>query len=88
MPYQLVDGAAVWRLSATHGLPLELALSLLADDGRIPTWDRLLDAAAADGAHIPRLGRRLQDVISDAYAPEDAAEIRRRLTLLLTRYPN
>lgn len=75
----LVSGKAVWDLHATHGYPLEMSLADLADRRAVPEWDQLLLAAKADGTNIPRLLRRLDDAVADAYPPEIASVIRRRL---------
>ena len=79
----LIDGAALWRLHAQDGFPLEMSLPELAARGAVPTWDALLRAAEADGANLSRLATRLHEVIGDAWPPDVAAEIRRRLTLLM-----
>lgn len=78
----LVDGAEVWKLHATHGLPLEISIPMLADAGHIPTWDRLVEAAERDGTNRERLMRRLHDIVGDAFDVGTAAAIREALPLL------
>jgi hypothetical protein len=73
-------------MHATHGLPLEVLLPLLADRGVFPTWDALFRAALADGANLERLHRQIDQAIGDAWAPATAQVIRARLALLVTRY--
>jgi len=84
---KVVDGALVWKLHATYGFPLELSLPILADRGLVPAWDRLLDAAAADGADVARLIRRLDESCGDAYPPDMADFIRAGLQHLLAARP-
>lgn len=79
MTYTVIDGAEVWKLHATFGFPLELSLPLLADRGYVPAWDRLLGAAGADGANVPRLLRQLHEIVGDAWPVGVATEIRARL---------
>lgn len=81
----VIDGADVWALSATIGLPLEMSLSLLCDKDCVPSWDRLLEAAQKDGTNMSRLLRRLHEMVGDAYPPDAAAVIRERLGLLAER---
>ena len=74
-----VPGDQLWALHATHGLPLEVALPLLADRGYVVSWLDLLAAAERDGANRPRLIRRLRDIITDSYEPDFAREVLARL---------
>jgi alanyl-tRNA synthetase len=71
----VIDGKIVWNLHATHGLPVEVSLELLARCGLVPSWDRLLTAAQADGTNIARLKSRLSDAIADAYPAHAAVMI-------------
>ena len=75
----LIDGAVIWKIKATHGLPLDFALTRLAQLDAVPTWDRLIESASRDGADIPKLVRELQFFVKEAYAPEVAHEINNRL---------
>lgn len=84
--YCLVDGERIWWLHATHGFPLEFSIPMLADRGYVPTWDRLVGAAQADGANMEHLGRRLSHAVGDGYPPEFAAEVRKRMPALIQRY--
>ena len=76
---RVVDGKTVWVWHATHGFPLELSLPLLYAEGRVPSWDRLIAAARADGANVRGLLRRLVDTIRDNYSAGDAQVICARL---------
>jgi hypothetical protein len=80
---RLVDGASIWSLKATHGLPLDFALGRLAQAGLVPTWDRLIEAARRDAVNISKLIRELQFFVREAYSPDDAAVICARLPLLV-----
>jgi hypothetical protein len=75
----LVDGAEIWRVKASRGLPLDFAFERLAQSDAVPTWDDLIAAARRDGANIPRLVRELQFFVREAYRPEVAGEINARL---------
>lgn len=81
----LIDGALVWKMKATHGLPLDMALVVLAKQGMVPTWDRLFDAAEKDGTNIPKLIRECQFYVKEAYFEPDAKAINSRLDLLLLK---
>ena len=75
-------GAALWKLQATHGLPLDMALVRLAQEGLVPTWLELFEAARKDGANLRRLHRAVQFFVTEAYGPPIAAAINSRLSLL------
>jgi len=78
-----IPGTEVWRWHATHGVPLEISLPMLADRGLVPTWDTLLDSARKDGANAKTLVRRLQSAVQDAYGKEVGREIANRLPSLI-----
>ncbi len=78
----LIDGKLVWVAHATHGLPLEISLPILFDEGIMPTWDTLLGAAQQDGANIERLVSRLVVIAGDVYPPEVNDVVRQKLPLL------
>lgn len=80
---KVIDGAAIWRLHAQDGFPVEFSLPMLADRNAVPSWDRLLESAKSDGANILKLVDRLKLAVSDAYAPEAAGHIHRGLDLLV-----
>jgi hypothetical protein len=64
---QVVSGEEIWRLKATHGLPLDFALMELARHDAVPAWDQLLAAARRDGTNMPRLVRELSFSVREAY---------------------
>lgn len=74
-----LSGRQVWSWHATHGVPIELSIPLLADRGVMVTWQELLTAANEDGANWLTLIPRLQGVVTDAYAGEVASVINNRL---------
>lgn len=81
--YKLIDGAKVWEMHATHGFVVDLAIPELARKGFIPTWDKLILAAAKDGANLRVLVRRLQGIVIDSYPREFAFVIREKLPWLI-----
>ena len=82
-----VDGAAIWQLKATHGLPLDFALANLADHEEVPTWDALVAAARKDGTNMKRFGRDLRAAIRDAYPPDTANAICARMPTVFPEFP-
>ena len=80
----LIDGKIVWDTKGTHGLPLDMALQILAAKKLVPTWDRLFLAAKKDGANLAKLARELSFFVKEAYGAEFAAQFERRVPLLLT----
>lgn len=76
MPF---NGARLWYIKATLGLPLDWALTILAREGFVPSWVDLLRAAARDGANIPKLVRELQFYVREAYPADYAKEVNMRL---------
>ena len=82
---KLVDGAAVWRVKAQDGLPLEFALAFLFDHGEIPVWSDLLWAARMDGANITRLAREIVQQTKGVYPEELHSVLRTRLVPLAER---
>ena len=76
---QTIDGARIWQIKATHGLPLDMAIQRCASRGFVPTWLELLDAAERDGANIPVLIRELQYCVTEAYEPDFARAVNEKL---------
>ena len=76
---ELIDGAYLWHLKATHGLPLDMAIMKCAQHDRIPTWLDLLRAARRDGANIDVLIRELQFCVREAYPQPVADEVNHKL---------
>lgn len=81
--YKLIDGTKVWEMHATHGFVIELAIPALANKGYIPTWDKLILAAAKDGANLRVLVNRLKGIVVDSYPREIAFVIREKLPWLI-----
>jgi hypothetical protein len=79
-----IGGDIVWRMKATHGLPLDFILARLAKEELIPTWDQLFAAAKADGTNLQKLSRELQFFVRETYPKHIADEINRRLPLMAT----
>lgn len=79
MSYQLVDGAGIWKLHATYGIPVEIGLLVAERKGYIPTWDTLITAARKDGTNIPRLKRRLVAAASDTYPKHISQAVKEKL---------
>lgn len=83
---QVIDGGMLWGLKATHGLPLDISLMRCAQDGMVPAWDTLFEAAKKDGADIAKLARELCFYVKEAYEPDYAKVVCERLPLLAARY--
>ena len=81
--YKLIDGATVWKLHATHGFVVECSIPELAKHGYVPTWDKLIFAAAKDGANLRVLVDRLKGIVIDSYPREFALVIREKLPWLI-----
>lgn len=64
----IILGAEVWKLKATHGLPLDFVLDSLAATDMIFTLPDFLNAAEADGVNLTRLKRTLQTDMLSAYS--------------------
>jgi len=77
-----INGALVWSLHATHGLPLEISIPMLAERGFVPTWCDILCAAARDGCQWTVLIPRLQDAVADSYPQDYANVVRDRLQII------
>ena len=82
---ELIDGEQVWAWHATYGFPLEMSLTILAERGFVPTWDRLLESAKKDGTNLPRLIDRIIAAAYDAYGEDVGGIISVKLPKLLAR---
>ena len=76
---KLVDGGELWKLHATHGIPIEIGLIVAQQRGFIPTWDRIVTEAEKDGTNIPRFKRRLLSACRDVYPPDVCSRLERFL---------
>lgn len=54
----------------THGLPLDIILDRLRQDGLQPDWEHLYEGMLEAGWHPDRTFRRLQQLVGDVYGPE------------------
>ena len=81
--YKLFDGARLWAIHATHGFVIELSIPELAKCGYVPTWDKLILAAAKDGANLRVLVDRLKGIVIDSYPRDFAFVIRKKLPWLI-----
>lgn len=87
--FQLISGANVWQLHATHGFPLEISIPMLIDQRQqIPIWTELFDVAAKDGTSMRRLIDRVELLLGDCVTltPEQRQYMRERFDLLKHRY--
>ena len=78
-----ISGALVWTLHATHGLPFEISIPMLAERGLVPTWHDVLCAASKDGCQWTVLIPRLQDAAMDSYPQDYARVVCERLQAIL-----
>jgi hypothetical protein len=81
--YEFIDGKVVWDLHATHGLPIEFSIPIIALRGQVPTWESFFRAAKTDGANLRRLADRVAMAVKDSYPRDFALEVEKRLPLLL-----
>lgn len=70
-----ISGATLWQLKATHGLPMDMILMRCAQDGFIPEWRGLIDAAQKDGANMKTLCNELRFDIKEAYGADLQREV-------------
>lgn len=77
--------AGVFRFFATHGIPLEVLMSLLSDKNVMPCWISLYREARQAGIQHSRILSRLDTAIQDAYGVEVRDEVIRVLSLLYAR---
>jgi hypothetical protein len=84
-PTPVIDGAKVWEMHATHGLPLEVTLMELGRRDIMVSWHELLEAASRDGAGWDTLIPRLQFAVREAYPQALSEVINERLDDILRR---
>jgi hypothetical protein len=84
----MVDGSAIWRLHATHGVPLDISVPECGRRGIMITWLKLLIAADKDGANWTTLIPRLCTAIEDGYPRELSGPICRRLRDIAAMIPD
>jgi alanyl-tRNA synthetase len=82
----LIDGAVIWKLKATHGMPLDMTLDLFWSRRMLPTWAPLLKAAQKDGANIERLVKEIRQIVSNTYPTKIADHINLYMTSRLLEY--
>lgn len=80
--FHFLDGAKLWNIKATHGLPLDMALAAMAGQNCLPTWESLFRAALADGANLEKLARELMFFCREVYAPQVAQVLVEKLQLM------
>lgn len=61
--------AGVYRFFETHGLPLDVVLTVLRERGALPCWCSFYREAAAAGMKHERIISKLDEAIADAYGP-------------------
>ncbi len=71
----------VWKLHATHGLPVEMSIMFMGMKGWTATWDQRFVAAKRDGANLPVLARWVSEAVGNAYPPAFVEGFRARLPL-------
>ena len=62
--------AGVYKVFETHGLPLDILLSILAEKNSVPCWMSAHREALAAGMKHERILAKLEEALSDAYGPE------------------
>lgn len=81
-PFRIMDGAEVWALGATHGLPMEVYFIAMAERHAVPDWASFYAAAMHDGTNLDRLTLRVAAAVRDSYDRNDAEYICERLPLV------
>jgi hypothetical protein len=67
----LIDGGVVWKLHATHGLPIDFIMDYMWDVYKIiPTFLEILKSAKKDGTNIQRLFKELDGYAKIIYGDE------------------
>lgn len=61
--------AGVYRFFETHGLPLDVVLSVVKERGALPCWVSFVREALAAGMRFERALAKLDEAIADAYGP-------------------
>jgi alanyl-tRNA synthetase len=75
---QVVQG--VWTLYETHGLPLDIALSVCQEKGWIPDWIDLYMNMRRSGMDRERTFSKLEEAINDSFGKEFGDVVIKRLS--------
>jgi hypothetical protein len=69
----------VYRFYETHGLPLNIIFQILLDQGSVPDWLDIYDAALAAGMKHKRILAKLEPDIDDSYGYDFRVAVIERL---------
>lgn len=64
----IIKGA--FRMVDTHGVPLEVVISFLDNNGRMPSWADFYDNARKAGWKSRGIVAKLRNVVGDVYGPD------------------
>lgn len=79
---QPVIGNIFW-LTDTHGLPLEIILDFLRNNGMVPSWPDYIDRAIKAKWNLSNTITKILHAVSDTYGPACAAEVESRIRLYI-----
>ena len=71
--------AGVYQFFETHGMPLDILLSMLRDRDAVPCWMSFHREALAAGMKHERILSKLDEALSDVYGPEFRDAVIQRL---------
>ena len=72
--------AGLYALDETHGIPLDVLLDGVRDQGAIPCWLSLVREGVEAGASADRWSRKVAAAATDAYGPVLGRRVALRLT--------
>jgi alanyl-tRNA synthetase len=73
----VVDG--IWKIFETHGLPLDIILTLCLNKGWVPDWIALYKQMKQSGMKHGRILSKLEEAISDSFGKEFSEVVISRL---------
>ena len=74
--------SGVYRCFETLGVPLDVLLSILADEFVIPDWLALFDEAVGAGMKPGRVFAKIEEAAADAYGADFCVQVMLRLRKL------
>lgn len=83
MKSKVFSGNKLFFLVATHGLPLDIAVGKITNEGHVIDWATFIDAAWAGGWTGPRINIAISTAVREAVDEETATEIITRVKLYL-----
>jgi len=81
----VVDGKFVFKMSDTHGLPLEITVDLLRQKNMVVDWVSFYNAASDVGWQPKRIFSRIEAAVGDVFGSRARQEVSTRLMFCLLR---